>query len=324
MSKALITEGYLTDIANAIRAKNGSSSTYTPPQMAAAIAAIPTGSDVDVEPLSVTQNGTYTAPSGKAYSPVTVNVSGGSVILHGQSDPTEVVGNNGNIYLKTTPLQIVEYIENDSAGNAYINTKFKPTGRTKVEMVVSDSESIATWFGMWNNSYNSGAFAFSNDRTGIYVGYAGNGGTSGSLVDSSKHTITLDKGTASVDSTIVRTYTQSDIFSADYPLFLFTQNRKGNPSTGYTTNRKFRLYSCKIYNNDVLVMDLVPVIANEQTALLDKVGGGIYYNAGGGSFVAGGQESESESDVIVDIYLKVEGAWQQMIGSNIENVGGLT
>ena len=74
MSKALITDGYLTDIANAIRAKNGSADTYTPPQMAAAIADIPTGSDVDVEPLNVTQNGTYTAPSGKAYSPVTALV----------------------------------------------------------------------------------------------------------------------------------------------------------------------------------------------------------------------------------------------------------
>lgn len=35
------------------------------------------GSSVIVESLSVTQNGTYTAPTGKAYSPVTVNVSGG-------------------------------------------------------------------------------------------------------------------------------------------------------------------------------------------------------------------------------------------------------
>ena len=36
--------------------------------------------EINVEPLSVTQNGTYTAPSGTAYSPVTVNVSsGGSV-----------------------------------------------------------------------------------------------------------------------------------------------------------------------------------------------------------------------------------------------------
>lgn len=38
---------------------------------------IPTGGGVTVSPLSVTANGTYTAPSGEAYSPVTVNVSGG-------------------------------------------------------------------------------------------------------------------------------------------------------------------------------------------------------------------------------------------------------
>lgn len=36
------------------------------------------GGGTTVEALSVTQNGTYTAPSGKAYSPVAVNVSGGS------------------------------------------------------------------------------------------------------------------------------------------------------------------------------------------------------------------------------------------------------
>ena len=35
------------------------------------------GSSVIVEALNVTQNGTYTAPTGKAYSPVTVSVSGG-------------------------------------------------------------------------------------------------------------------------------------------------------------------------------------------------------------------------------------------------------
>ena len=36
--------------------------------------------EIEVEPLSVTQNGTYTAPTGKAYSPVTVNVSGGGTL----------------------------------------------------------------------------------------------------------------------------------------------------------------------------------------------------------------------------------------------------
>lgn len=37
---------------------------------------------IEVEPLSVTQNGTYTAPTGKAYSPVTVNVSGGGSVQY--------------------------------------------------------------------------------------------------------------------------------------------------------------------------------------------------------------------------------------------------
>ena len=35
------------------------------------------GGDITVESLSVTENDTYTAPAGKAYSPVVVNVSGG-------------------------------------------------------------------------------------------------------------------------------------------------------------------------------------------------------------------------------------------------------
>ncbi len=47
--------------------------------------------EIEVEPLSVTQNGTYTAPTGKAYSPVTVNVSGGSVNI-----ATETMTNSSN------------------------------------------------------------------------------------------------------------------------------------------------------------------------------------------------------------------------------------
>lgn len=43
MSKVLITDTHLSDIADAIRNKNGSTTTYTPGQMAAAINAIPTG-----------------------------------------------------------------------------------------------------------------------------------------------------------------------------------------------------------------------------------------------------------------------------------------
>lgn len=48
---------------------------------------------VTVDPLSVTQNGTYTAQTGHAYSPVTVNVSGGGGLVYetGTWTPSENV-----------------------------------------------------------------------------------------------------------------------------------------------------------------------------------------------------------------------------------------
>lgn len=57
MSKVLVTESSLAGIAAAIREKNGSSDTYMPGQMAAAIQAIPTGT-TPTGTVNITQNGT--------------------------------------------------------------------------------------------------------------------------------------------------------------------------------------------------------------------------------------------------------------------------
>lgn len=80
MANYIVSGKNLTAVANAIRTKGGTSSALEfPDGFVQAIGDIQTGgSSVTVESLNVTQNGTYTAPSGKAYSPVTVNVSGGS------------------------------------------------------------------------------------------------------------------------------------------------------------------------------------------------------------------------------------------------------
>lgn len=55
MSKVLITESYLDAIADAIRGKNGTQNTYTPAQMAAAVQAISTGSNIPVLLMVTTQ-----------------------------------------------------------------------------------------------------------------------------------------------------------------------------------------------------------------------------------------------------------------------------
>lgn len=75
MAKVLVNESSLTGIADAIRGKNGSTTTYKPSEMAAAITAISGAAEPVIEALSVTSNGTYTATDGvDGYSPVTVNV----------------------------------------------------------------------------------------------------------------------------------------------------------------------------------------------------------------------------------------------------------
>ena len=70
------------------------------------------GSSAVVQPLSVTQNGTYNPPSGvDGYSPVTVNVSG---ITY-----TFVDDGNGNITITAVPGDSVELVATDD-GNGNI------------------------------------------------------------------------------------------------------------------------------------------------------------------------------------------------------------
>lgn len=54
------------------------------------------GSDVTVEALTATENKTYTAPSGKAYSPVTVNVPGPTLITKTVTDSGTYAASSDN------------------------------------------------------------------------------------------------------------------------------------------------------------------------------------------------------------------------------------
>lgn len=81
------------------------------------------GGGAVVQPLSVTQNGTYNPPSGvDGYAPVTVNVSSGSDgNFFGASIPTSETGNNGDYYYQyVVSGNIFESIGSDRSSNTLI------------------------------------------------------------------------------------------------------------------------------------------------------------------------------------------------------------
>ena len=97
MTKVLITESYLEDIADAIRAKNGTQNTYKPSEMASAIDDISGGgiTPAGTKEISITQNGTTTEDvTNYASAEINVNVSAPSPTLQTKTvTPTETTQN---------------------------------------------------------------------------------------------------------------------------------------------------------------------------------------------------------------------------------------
>lgn len=79
---------------------------------------------IEAEPLTVTQNGTYTAPTGKAYTPVTVNVSGGG------GTPTVKTATVTNASNTATSLSFTNLTGNPVAFFVRCKTQIQSSGST--------------------------------------------------------------------------------------------------------------------------------------------------------------------------------------------------
>ena len=171
----------------------------------------------------------------------------------------------------------VEYLE--STGTQYIDTGIKFDGaNTKIELKTYE-DSLTRRHSICGDDGN---FFYYFRGTGNWaVGYNGTASNIDLYMSVGDNVFVIDKNNVYVNGVLAKTYTASSSVSA-YNALLF--NRK----TSLVDNGAVTMYYCKIWNNNVLVRDFIPVKdENNVGYMLDKVSHTLYNNKGTGNFSVG-------------------------------------
>jgi len=224
-------------------------------------------------------------------------------IYVGNTEITKAYQGDTIIYKKISYTE-VEYLE--STGTQYIDTLFPATINTKIDIDFQ-----------YTNITNSGKTRVFGSRkdwnlNGFYAGTHSNsmGGAYWYLVgdiindrwhaasknsDRNKHNLVLSKSGAYLDNTNI--WVPDDVVSS-FPTFatiaLFGAF-EGSGGTTYTIQKGIvRIFKCKIYDNDILVRDFIPVLdENNVPCMYDKVNRQFYYNQGENDFIPGPLSGET-------------------------------
>ena len=178
-------------------------------------------------------------------------------------------------YLESTGTQYIDTIVGSTMFKIYIDGNFMNITQTQYI--------IGAYY--WNGNVNSNyrLLGISDEK---FLAQIGAGGTEKKVIDAdiARHLFALDlySKTVSIDNMKYDLdYSNKEI---QYNLHLFC--RIG--TNGLSNFAQFRLYSAKIYDNDTLVRDYIPVIdSSERPCLFDKVNRECYYNQGTGEFLWG-------------------------------------
>lgn len=215
--------------------------------------------------------------------------------------------NYKDIYIKFNPQSLLpsgytalEYIKCEGA--QYINTQFIPTGNTRVllDFETDTSESQNLFCGGRTAASGSDkqtftAFYSVNNEKTIRRDYYGTSKTSTItynpgriLFDANKNKTYINKNLDSVLSN----YTLATSTASVMPIVLFTTCHQTSSSAALTLSNsnwaKYKVYSCKIWDNDIIQRNLIPAKNTSGTlGLYDAVNNMFYTNAGTGTFTAG-------------------------------------
>ena len=200
----------------------------------------------------------------------------------------------------------LEYIE--STGTQYISTGITPTENTKVVIEFNSSSSSGVVFGQ-DGGYKVNAFMFAMtvvvfDSTKKDISISAN----------AKHTVQVAPKAFKVDNGSSQ-YIYANKVNAAYPMFLFGNNRNGKFSEGVA----MKLYSFKVYENNVLIADYIPCKQGNAVGLYDDVAGAMNLPLGTGDFTAGPSVSGTHKTLINGTAYTVKGG-KCMVNGTVYNI----
>lgn len=180
--------------------------------------------------------------------------------------------------------EVLEYIE--STGTQYIDTDFKPNQDTKVDskFYIVTPSSGEFLYGARNASAEAqfGCYVNLNSEIEPRYGTTNQAKMTGNI--NSDNTIVQDKTTFTLNGDSETWDEQT--FATSYTMQILAINTANTVNSLCVAGTK--LYYFKIYDNDVLVRNFVPIkIETGVYALLDQVENKVYYNAGTGAFIGG-------------------------------------
>ena len=203
------------------------------------------------------------------------------------------IGQDNKLYLdfandSIEEYQVVEYLR--SYGRTqHIDTGFKPNQDTRVVIDLIDyTTNTGFIFGARINASSNNYGFLVPDSTQFRTDYNTTLTTIPRtreiryLVDKNKNVTTVYRDGEQV-SKITQNYAT---FAPNYNMYVFAVNNSGTPNN---SKADIKLYSCQIYDDDILVRDFVPCIRkiDNVAGLFDKVGRTFYTNQGTGSFTTG-------------------------------------
>ena len=243
--------------------------------------------------------------------PVFEYIDGGLKVLPYDSNVVKLSGNQTIAGTKTftsrpqlsvttrlpNTYQEIKYI--GATGSQYIDTGFKTTSeKLKVEFGCSFPNGIAGQSLMGSNSpYNLVPWGNGNNTIAHWVGNSG--GIMSVTYSNSYNDVTYELNNGAISCTIngdTTSSTYSGSIQNNYNFYIFGKNNGGNSSE---RGSGYNLYYMKIYNNDVLVRNLVPCyrISDNVIGLYDLVNSTFYTNAGSGTFNKGANVTSSDFTV---------------------------